>query len=50
MASTTAEFVTIKRRFLALVGGDYTQLDTTAKVAVLVQLVKKAAHGRHGVE
>jgi hypothetical protein len=51
MAIITAEFVTtIKRRFLAL-GEDYTQLDRrTAKVAVLEQLVKKAAHARHGVE
>jgi hypothetical protein len=34
----------------ASLGEDYTQLDTTAKVAVLEPLVKKAAHARHGVE
>jgi hypothetical protein len=40
MARITAEFVTIKPCFLAL-GTDYTPLDTTAKVPVLEQLVKR---------
>jgi hypothetical protein len=49
MARIMAEIATIEKCFLAL-GEDYTQLDTTAKVAVLEQLVNKAAHARHGVE